>query len=488
VSRARSWLAGLPILWMVVALSFAGAAEAQSKSMCLTFFDSTAKLHTRVECVEALFSDPKLHFTFSSLPPGNGFALGGMFEDEADHVSSQGKLSSAGVKLAIVGSENQSWLANGSFDFTPALYRPDHDGADDVCQRMGALCTKTQLSLHLQAVHRSLQTISFYGLGSRSPAIKHTFHENDTYGIVSANLPLTNHIAVEGGLELLQPQLPASTDALSVSQNFTDATAPGLTVQPTFVHSHVGILTTAGALSNPRTDDSPLNHAGPLMKRNIRFTFNNGAEYAWYTAANDPGSSFQRLVVTGDESVALGSNVRRYVTVADEGSGLARKLFYGVLHNACGDGHEKMTGPDSYVIKVTQQCNYGKLDLRTRLMTSRSGSGSTVPFYLQPTVGGADIDSNVSLRGFPDYRFRDRHAVVEQAEYSVPITDPVGLLLFYDAGTVGPAFSDLSFAHLRQDGGLGVTFRLQGNVVAQAYMAWGAGHGPLLNYSFSKLF
>jgi hypothetical protein len=27
----------------------------------------------------------------------------------------------------------------------------------------------------------------------------------------------------------------------------------------------------------PRTDDDPLNHTGPLMKRNIRFTFINQA-------------------------------------------------------------------------------------------------------------------------------------------------------------------------------------------------------------------
>jgi hypothetical protein len=48
--------------------------------------------------------------------------------------------------------------------------------------------------------------------------------------------------------------------------------------------------------------------------------------------------------------------------------------------------------------------------------------------------------------------------------------------------------SDLTFSHLRQDTGFGVTFSLQKNVVAQTYVAWGAGHGPTLNYNFSKLF
>jgi hypothetical protein len=64
----------------------------------------------------------------------------------------------------------------------------------------------------------------------------------------------------------------------------------------------------------------------------------------------------------------------------------------------------------------------------------------------------------------------------------------VGLLLFYEAGNVGPNVSSLSFRHFRQDAGLGATFSVLHNVIAQIYMAWGAGHGPALNYNFSKLF
>jgi hypothetical protein len=182
--------------------------QAQSKSMCKAFFESAAKLHTRVECTEALFSDPKFHFTFSSLPPGNGFALGGMFEDEVDNLSSSGKLSSKQAKLSIVGSVNQSWVASGVFDLTPPLYTPDRNKNNEVYQRLGIFCTKTQFSLHAQGIHRSLQAISFYGLGPLSPALKHTFHQNDTFGGFTANFPLTNHLARSGTIELLQPDLP----------------------------------------------------------------------------------------------------------------------------------------------------------------------------------------------------------------------------------------------------------------------------------------
>jgi hypothetical protein len=158
------------------------------------------------------------------------------------------------------------------------------------------------------------------------------------------------------------------------------------------------------------------------------------------------------------------------------------------LRRACGETTSLKGYKDPVLLKVTDPCNFGRIDLTSSVIASRTGSGSEVPFYLQPTVGGSDVNSQVSLRGYPDYRFRDPDATFSQVEYSVPVRDPVGLLLFYDAGTVGPAFSSLSFAHLRQDGGFGATFRLQGSVVAQTYVAWGAGHGPALGYSFSKLF
>jgi hypothetical protein len=463
-------------------------AHSQSKGMCLQFFDQQSGIHTRVECLEALFSEPKWHFTLSSLPPGNGPALGGMFESEDDYKTASGKLWSAGFKAEAIGSANRSWAAIGAADIVPPLYKPDHDNAGNTCQRLGKFCTQTQLSLHFLATRRTLQTISFYGLGPSSPATKHTFVENDTFGTASAQLPLTNYLVAEGGVEVRGVGLPPTSDPLSVNNNFTNTTAPGLLSQPDFVHSHVAVLTTASALSNPVTNDSPLNHKGPLMKRHLQFTFANSGEYQWYAATNGSSDSFEQLVATGDETLDLGSNVRHFVQVGDIGKNLARRLFFYMLQGACGDGHKLLTDPKAYVLKVTQQCDYGKIELRSQLKSSFAGDGSVIPFYLEPTLGGSDIDSEVSLRGFPDYRFRDRDSFFLQSDYSVPVYDPVGLLLFYEAGNVGPNVSSLSFRHFRQDAGLGATFSVLHNVIAQIYMAWGAGHGPALNYNFSKLF
>jgi hypothetical protein len=493
---------------------------AQSKHTCTIFFKSTASIHDRLVCGEALLSDPRFHFTGSSLPPGNGIALGGVFEDKRHFVTPYvpkplpplrpdlrnprpefvypqgGKLSSTDFKVAIVGSENQSWVATGSFTFVPGLYtpgsRPDRHHIPKSCQQFLAFCTKAQLALHFEGTHRSLQTISFYGMGPVSPAIKHTFHQNDTYGIASARLPLTNQIVVEGGLQILKTDLPTTTDPLSVVHNFDNATAPGLSSQPAFIHPHMALLTspTVAITSTEHIPDD--NRHGSLMTRNSRITFNNSARYDWYAAPSDSTNSFQQLLIKADETIELGSFVHRLVFDSDIKNAFSR-LYYDILQQACGSIIEKRNpaandSRGNAVLKVNQKCVYGKFDLRGQLNSSYTGTGSTVPFYLRPTVGGSDINSQASLRGFPNYRFRDRNTVFVQAEYSATVYDPIGILLFYDAGTVGPTVSSLSFAHLRQDGGVGITFRVQGGVAAQVYLAAGAGHGPLLNFNFTKFF
>jgi len=96
--------------------------------------------------------------------------------------------------------------------------------------------------------------------------------------------------------------------------------------------------------------------------------------------------------------------------------------------------------------------------------------------------GGSD------LRAYSSWRLRDRNSLLLQGEWRASVNRFLEMALFYDAGTVGRTFGDLSFAHLRQDGGLGATFRVRGVDVAQTYIAWGAGHGPTLGYSFTKLF
>jgi hypothetical protein len=80
--------------------------------------------------------------------------------------------------------------------------------------------------------------------------------------------------------------------------------------------------------------------------------------------------------------------------------------------------------------------------------------GATVPFYLLSSLGGSD-----TLRGYPSWRFRDRHAALTSAELRwIPNRNAVDVALFYDAGMVAPEFGDLSLRRLRRNVGVGVRF------------------------------
>lgn len=503
---------------MRVVLSYAAAAailcalptRAQDRANCLKL-NGHPKLIT--DCVEALFSQDPIHLTFSSLPPGNGMALGVVLDQPRHYLTTftppqdsvfssdptkrqgvfepQASLGLVDAQLAFVGSTNLSWVATGSISWLPAAYisgsRKDIHGVTHDCNKLGVLCTRDVLALHFEGTHQQLNTISFYGLGPDSFSLKHTFAQNNTYGAASASLPLFDWLAVGGGLQVEGTDLPAESDPLAVSNAFTAAGLPGLGTQPTYLHSQIGFSTRPVFDWNAITNDPDDNQSGPLMKKNLLFTLSNGVSYHWYSAVGKPQYSFQQFVFNGDETIQLGSNVRR-VVYAHNAGGAIERVFYGLLRRACGETDSLAGYKDPVLLKVTDQCNYGRLDLRSYVIASRSSGLSAIPFYMEPTVGGSDIDSRVSLRGFPDYRFRDRDATFAQVEYSVPIHDPVGLLAFYDAGTVGPNFQSLSFAHLRQDGGLGAIFRLQGQTVGQAYIAWGAGHGATLGYNLTKQF
>lgn len=500
--------------WIALAgLMVAGAtsvASAQDRANCMKL-KGNPKLIT--DCAEALFSQSPIHLTGGGLPPGNGVAVGVLVEEKRHYLSTfappqdsrfdadptkrqgtfepQGSLGLVDAKLGFVESANASWMAAGTLSWLPATYRTgqrkDIHGVTHDCNKLGVLCTRSVLALKFEGAHQQLNTLSFYGEGPQSRAVKHTFKQNNTLGSVDGSLPLFDWLTVDAGVQIFHPILMSSTDPLAVGNTFTNAQAPGLTSQPDYVHSHLGLSTRPVFDWNPVTNDADDNTAGPLMKKNLLFTLANGMDYHWYSTPGGAQYSFQEFVFHGDETIQLGSNVRRVIYGHDVHGGM-QTLFYHLLRRACGETDSLKGFKDPVLLKVHDQCDYGRLELRSVVMATQTNGTAAVPFYMQPTVGGSDIESQESLRGFPNYRFRDRNATFSQVEYTVPIRDPLGLLLFYDAGTVGPTFGSLSFAHLRQDGGFGSTLRLQGNVAAQMFVAFGAGHGPMLGYNFTKLF
>lgn len=88
--------------------------------------------------------------------------------------------------------------------------------------------------------------------------------------------------------------------------------------------------------------------------------------------------------------------------------------------------------------------------LGARASTTTADAGRAVPFFLLPDVGGSD------LRGFSNYRFRDRHSMVVTAEYRWYAQEFLEGAIFYDAGKTVAERRDLDFDGLKSSFGAGI--------------------------------
>lgn len=121
------------------------------------------------------------------------------------------------------------------------------------------------------------------------------------------------------------------------------------------------------------------------------------------------------------------------------------------------DYHETSNGPLSFqrLDGVAQQyvpivANRFAVFVNLHVATTFVDSAHSVPFFLLPDLGGHD------LRGFPDYRFRDRHAINWTAEYRWFAHEFLDAAVFYDAGKAVSTRSDLNFSALESSIGAGV--------------------------------
>jgi hypothetical protein len=83
-----------------------------------------------------------------------------------------------------------------------------------------------------------------------------------------------------------------------------------------------------------------------------------------------------------------------------------------------------------------------------------TAAGHEVPFFLLPDLGGRD------LRGFSDYRFRDRHSISWTAEYRWLALEFLDAAVFYDTGKTVANRASLNFEGLKSSVGGGI--RLHG--------------------------
>jgi hypothetical protein len=120
--------------------------------------------------------------------------------------------------------------------------------------------------------------------------------------------------------------------------------------------------------------------------------------------------------------------------------------------------------------------------LHANSILSYEDPNQLVPFYYMPTLGGAS-----GLRGFHRHRFRDRNAMVLQAEYRFEVFPAMDGAVFYDTGRVAARKEDL-FEDREKDWGFGVRFGTANAVFMRIEVAFGSSAGTHFIWTFSNAF
>lgn len=339
----------------------------------------------------------------------------------------------ADSNLTLEGGSSlrQFWFGNAVATFKHRKWRGNANTADE----------GFQASVYLRS--RGLPLMPFYGLGGNTSRANLTdYGERDISAGATVFNPLAKSLSVGGTAQYLSIKINGIRDPKirSIDSLYSEATVAGIAQQPRFAHFNVFL--------------QPKKHWE-------RVKLDTRVGYDLYHDANSG----------------------RYST------GKFRAEF---LQKIYPESHSEATGGGRGSTRHTTKYD-SVLYLAGRYTSMWAGSGNTVPFYLQETLGGSDIDGVPTLRGFQDYRFRGPKLFELQAQYerrllpSRPAGEPssnlrkaasaLGVMAFYDAGEVALRASDLSFGTLRQSFGFGFTIWSGDKVWFRAYVGLGSGEG-----------
>ena len=121
---------------------------------------------------------------------------------------------------------------------------------------------------------------------------------------------------------------------------------------------------------------------------------------------------------------------------------------------------------------------YRVLALRAAATMTEADTGHDVPFFYMPTLGGGE-----RLRGFREFRFRDRNSLLFSAEYRWEAWWALDMALFAEAGKVTLDRRDLDLHDLEAGYGMGFRFHSSDAVSLRLDLAFSReGFIPLLRY------
>jgi hypothetical protein len=382
-------------------------------------------------CLTDLVHSTPLHLTGGSFPPGNGFGAGPAFGWE--HNLNESWRSATNVEA--MASSNQSWMVGVNFraievsnkPLVPTFHRPVKGTAQKV-----ELQHDPEVNLFAEAI--SLNKLSYYGIGPSTSRPSLALYGMRAIMIGgNVNYPLGNSgVALFGELSarLFSLRGREGDASPSIEQLYSSVTAPGL------AQGGGGFFQPSEGIRFDRDLSSYfiLNYSATLQ------------EFAG-TASN----SFERLNLDFSHTIPL-YKLQKSAQPSKPAGGKAAPA-------------EKTRNRD------------GSIDLEARLVESFVPSGNIIPFYVQPTLGGADINGEKMLASYPDYRFRAPNLMLFRADIEHSIWGPIGAMFLVDTGKVAVARGDLGFQHLLHSYAVGLTIRAGGYPMVQLLFAWGGHEG-----------
>lgn len=380
-----------------------GTPPGQQPSPCSSQPGQKRGLEGMFKCAKHLYdkvsSKDGFHVVMGSVAPGSGLTGGVGYRRRKAYESWRVNFDSS-ARVSI----RKYWELDANLRLTKS---------SNTFPGGGAMGPTGDLKINLYALVKDMPRLNFFGIGPETRVEdRAVFHYREAVAGADLSKPAASWLDVGGAVEGIWPDIQFITNptVTSVERKYTEATAPGITTQPGYLH----LAGFAG-----------LHTRGQPESRRLDYRF----VYHLYQDVTDGRYSFRRF----------DADLRHKFPFADK---------------------NEVRG-------------------RVRFSLSETSPGDRVPFYLMETLGGSNIRGDDTLRGFRDYRFRDRDLFLFQFEYLRQLYGPIDLIAFYDTGKVAPSVSRFDEGRLRHTYGLGVVVvpRRGEDILFRFYVALGSGEG-----------
>ena len=443
--RVASLLAGMCVLALsipVYAQDESGiAAEFRREREALADSCGNFSFGAVPKCVYTLATVNPLHVTFGSIAPLNGTAFGPAL---VGHHTPNEQLRMT-WSTDVAAAPGGAWRAGAYLRFVHTNVIAPKPVFDERAATDPGIDVYPIYSLYVQGV--SLDRLSFFGLGPSSVGeARSTWAMKQTIVGGSALYPLRKSgrfgVAVTGAVNgrVIRVADGDDPDVPGISQLFTPGDVPGLSERRKYVQFSEGI----------RFTPSIWTYIRPFYR----------LDFDQFVGASD--RSFTRWTLDFMHEFPF----YRTVTPAARATNTPNDCSSSVTDHKCPSPSRN---------------RYGALSFRVLAIGSRAQDDAEVPFYLQPTLGGADINNAKLLTSFDDYRFRARNLLAMQltAEHTlvnVPLprdfTLPLGAFVMVEQGKVAQEWGTGAF---ERSYAAGLTIRAGGFPEVFLLFAWGSG-------------